>query len=210
MSEVLQVTERNELGKRHTRRLRRAGFLPAVLYGKGNEARSLSVPAEQVAMTVRHGSKLVELQGSESGTALIQELQWDTFSTHVLHLDLLRVDATERVSLTVPVEIRGSAPGEKEGGVVEHLLHELEIEATVQSLVDRIEVSVNELQVNQSMTIGDLQDVPDGVTIVTDAKTTVVQCMVPIERPDEDDVAAATGAEPELIGRKESEEEDDS
>lgn len=202
MSELLKVVERSDLGKRNTRRLRNSGHLPGILYGKGKDTRSVAIPADQMAATIRHGSKLVELDGCESGRALIQDMQWDTFSTHVLHVDLLRVDADERVTLTVPVELRGTAPGERDGGIVEQLMHEVEIEASVQSIIDRLDVNINELHVNQSLTIGDLAEIP-GVTLLAADTEPIVQCMEPLEQPEGEE--AVSEIEPEIIGRKDDE-----
>ncbi len=207
MSEVLKIVPRSDLGKRNTRRLRNSGHLPAILYGKGKDARSVSIPADQMAATLRHGSKLVELDGCETGRALIQDMQWDTFSTHVLHVDLLRVDADERVTLTVPVELRGTAPGEREGGVLEQLLHEIEIEASVQSIIDRLDVNINTLNVNESITVADIDEIP-GVKLLAADTEPIVQCMVPLEQPEEEE-PGLSGIEPEVIGKKDEDEDSD-
>ena len=99
MSDVLQVEDRKLVGKQNNRRLRGSGKLPAVLYGHGKETVSLSVPEDQLKATLRHGAQVVQLQGAASGQALLQEVQWDTFQQYVLHVDLMRVDETDRVQV---------------------------------------------------------------------------------------------------------------
>jgi large subunit ribosomal protein L25 len=205
MSEVLQVERREAYGKHLARRLRRSGKLPAVLYGHGEPSVSLSVPTDQVDAAIRRGAKVVELQGDAGGQALIQDLQWDVFSTHVMHLDLLRVEAGERITIEVPVELRGVAPGTNEGGVVEHLVHRLEIETDVSRVPERLHVNINGLEVDGSLSIAAIEDLPDGAKVLLDETTLIVQCVVPAVAPEEAEGEAAA-AEPEVIGQKPSDE----
>ena len=137
MSEVLHVTKRTSVGTRSSIHLRREGYVPAVLYGHGKDPVSLSLPAEEFRATLRHGMKVVELDGDADGQALLQEVQWDTFFQHVLHVDLLRVVAGEKIKLSVPLETRGSAPGANDG-VVEQLLREIEIEVVPAEVPDKL------------------------------------------------------------------------
>lgn len=91
MAEVLNVALRNELGTRAVRRLRKAGVVPAVLYGHKKECVHLSISNRDFRAILRHGGHLVDLAGDVTEKALIKGVQWDTFSTHVLHVDLTRV-----------------------------------------------------------------------------------------------------------------------
>ena len=111
MADLIRVEQRQRLGKRNNVRLRRSGRLPAVLYGHGEEAVSLTLAADQLEASLRHGAKVVDLDGDASGKALLQDVQWDTFFQEVLHVDLLRVRAGEKVKIDVPIELRGEAPG---------------------------------------------------------------------------------------------------
>src|SRR5829696_5186524 len=128
MAEVLNVKLRDSRGKRQSRRLRRDGAIPAILYGHGENSVSLVVVADEMATVMRHGGRVVEFKGPLNEKALIRELQWDTFGTEVLHVDFTRVSEHERIQVEVALELRGQAPGIKEGGVVELLVHELEVE----------------------------------------------------------------------------------
>jgi large subunit ribosomal protein L25 len=207
MSDTLSVQARSTRGSQHARRLRRSGQVPAVLYGHGQATMSLSIPAEQVAAAVRHGSRLVDLTGAVAEKALLQQLQWDTFGTHVLHVDLARVSEDETVQIRVAVELRGTAAGSKEGGIVEHLLHELEVECLVTHIPDKLQVSVVELKVGGEFKVADLK-LPEGVRVVNDPDAVVVHCVAP--RAEVEEAAPELGAaEPELIGRKAEAEEED-
>ncbi len=206
MSEVLEVALRDSRGKLRSRRLRREGKLPAVLYGHGQDSVSLTIPAEQVETTLRHGAQVVELKGAAKGQALLQDIQWDTFQQQVLHVDLLRVDASDRITVVIPLVRHGEAPGEKEGGVVEMLYHSLEIETSPAVIPERFEISVNSLHINGELTVADVQDVSEEVKFLIEMDTTLVQCVEPAVLPEEEE-AAVGGEEPEVIGHKDDDEE---
>jgi large subunit ribosomal protein L25 len=145
---------------------------------------------------------VVQLQGAASGDALVRDVQWDTFGGAVLHLDLTRVSAGETVEMTVPVELRGDAPGTHHGGVVQHLHHELEIRCPVRSLPERLEVNINHLELDGAITVADIK-LPAGAEAVLPASDIVVQCVPAVEDADQGGVGSE-GAEPELIKRKDA------
>jgi large subunit ribosomal protein L25 len=205
MSDTLQVEKRDFTGKRRNHRLRLEGKLPGIIYGHSEEPISVIVPADQLRATIRHGHKVVDLQGAASGQALLQHVEWDVFQQHLIHVDLLRVDASERVTVEVPLLLRGEAPGEKEGGVVAHLVHQVEIETSPIAIPEALHININHLGLDQELTLADIMDMPAGATLVTEADTVAVTCEEPA--PEVEEETAAAGAEPEVIGRKAAEEE---
>lgn len=206
MSEVLEVARRESFGKLNNRRLRAEGKLPAVLYGHGKETINLTLTADGLNATLRHGAKLVELKGAALGQALLHDIQWDAFQQHVLHVDLLRVEAQDRVKVEVDLQVRGEAPGEHEGGVVEQVVHFLEVETDPGHIPDHLHVSINQLHVGESLKVTDILDLPHGAVVLGDPDQVLVQCVEPTVVPEEE-VPAEAGAEPEVIGRKAEEEE---
>lgn len=206
MSEVLKVEVRGGHGKRHARRLRQSGAVPAILYGHGEANISLSIPLEQVKSAVRHGARVVDLDGAVKEKAFIRDLQWDTFGLEVLHMDLARVSADEKVEVSVVVELRGEAPGVKEGGIVTHLVHQVAVESLVTAIPEKLTLKINSLGLDQSLTAGDIE-LPAGTTLVTAADIVIAQCVLP-KAEEEAAALPAEGAEPELIGRKAGEEEE--
>lgn len=209
MSDVIEVTTRESLGKLNNRRLRAEGIVPAVLYGHGEASLSLQLAATQLRASLRHGAHIVELQGAAKGQALLQDIQWDTFQQHILHVDLLRVDAKELVKVEVPIVLRGSAPGENEGGVIEFLQHSIEIETSVMTVPESLHMSVNDLHLGSSLKAADLDDMPEGATVVGNAEAVIVQCVEPKVIVEEEETGV-TGAEPEVIGQKSDEDGDES
>ncbi len=204
MSEVLQVEKRDWTGKRRVRRQRAQGRIPAVLYGHGEEVVHLSAAESDLAAVLRHGSHLVDLDGAVKESALIKDIQWDTYGMEVLHVDLTRVSADERIVLTVAVELRGVAPGLKQGGVVDQLLHEIEIECPAVSIPSSLEANVNHLELDQTITAGDLE-LPAGATLTGDASQAVVQCSEPAAEVEVEE-GEPGAAEPEVIGAKKDDE----
>ncbi len=204
MAEVLNVEVRSERGTREARRLRREGKVPAVLYGHGEKAVSLLIGGEELTNAVRRHTRLVDLRGGVTDSALIRELQWDPFGLEVLHVDFTRVSADERIEVKVSIELKGDAPGTHEGGVLEHLIHDLEIECLATKIPERIVVRVNALKVGDKITVAELQ-VPEDVKVLADAEDVVVQCVEAAQEAEPE--LAGEAAEPEVIGKKPEDEE---
>ncbi|MDO4558331.1 MAG: 50S ribosomal protein L25 [Planctomycetia bacterium] len=208
MAEVkeLKVEIRTDRGKRDAKRARRAGRIPAILYGHKLENVALYLSADEFAGVVRHGQHLVQLTGAVDQRAFIKALQWDTFGREILHVDFIRVSKDEKLRLSVSVELRGDAEGIREGGVVRLHTHELEVECTPEHIPEKIFVKVGSLKLNDSLKVSDLV-VPEGVKILTDAEEMVVDCVIPIE-VEEVTPEVAGSAEPEVIGRKKEDTEE--
>jgi large subunit ribosomal protein L25 len=208
MSNVLHVEVRKERGSRASRKMRGAGRIPAVLYGHGEENVALAIPHEEIETAVRHRAHLVSLEGGVTESALIQSLQWDTFGVEILHADLYRVRKGEKHEAVVAVQLRGEAPGAKEGGIVQLVLHEIEIMCPVELIPDVFDVNVNELHLHGEITAGQIK-LPEGASLISSPDEVVVHCVdaTRMAAPLEEEAAlAGEGAEPEVIGRKKEEE----
>jgi large subunit ribosomal protein L25 len=208
MAEQLKVEKRKTHGKRNNQRLRRGGKVPAVLYGHGEECVSLALAADQLEASLRHGAKVLDLDGAATGKALLQDVQWDTFFQHVLHVDLLRVRAGEKVTVEVPIELRGEAPGASQGGVIEQMLHSVEIEVELTVIPEKLHVNINKLEVGGELLVRDIVDVPPGATVLAEEDLMIVHCVMPAAEEEEAEVAVEGVAEPEVIGKGKEEEEE--
>jgi large subunit ribosomal protein L25 len=209
MSDLLHVEKRDSSGKRNNVRLRRNGKLPAILYGHGEDPVSLALASDEVEASLRHGAKVVDLDGAASGKALLQDVQWDVFFHQVLHVDLLRVQAGERVTVDVPIEMRGESPGAANGGVIEQMIHSVEIEVALDVIPEKLHVKINNLQIGGQLTIKDIIDLPEGATVNMDDDEMIVHCIMPAT---EEELAAAeegATAEPEVIGKGKDDEEEE-
>ncbi len=205
-AQTLTVAIRETTGKRRNRRMRDAGQVPAVLYGHQKEAVSLTLKAEELDVTVRHGNRFVALAGAVNESALIKYCQWDTWGARILHVDLTRVGEHEKIQVVLPLELYGEAAGLKDGGVVKQVLHELKLECEAGSVPEKIDVNINHLEFNHSLIVADLK-LPEGAKALADATQIVVSCTAQVEASEEE-AGEAGAAEPEVIGRKKAEEEE--
>lgn len=205
----LKATLRDEQGKSAARRMRREGRIPAVIYGHGEETRSLVLDAHEFEMLVKRYSldtTLIELSiegGKKKGgkvKALVSEVQKHPYKPLVLHVDFQQIHAGERVTVEVPIRLIGTAEGVRDGGVLQHVLHELEMECAVEIIPEAIEVDVSGLQVGDSVHVGELT-LPEGVDVLVEAGRTVCLVAAPtVLEVTEEAEAEAAAAEPELVG----------
>lgn len=180
------------------RRLRQSGKIPAVLYGHGEGTVMLTATEKEINKMIDHGSHIVDLAGEVTGTALVKDVQWDALGSNVLHIDLARVDANEKVEVTLQVELHGEAPGVKDGGVVLLVQHDITILCPVSAVPDTIVCEVGDLQLDAVISAGDLE-LPKGAELTGSADETIASCQEPMEETAEDADGEA-GAEPEVIG----------
>lgn len=202
-SVALTAQERTDHGTRASRKLRKKGMVPAVVYGHKQATVSVSVPAEELARAIRQGARLIQLkQGSATESALIRDLQWDPLGHDILHVDFTRVSVDERITVDVRIELRGTSPGVTAGGVLNQPLHNLSIECLAVSIPDSIRVNIGELQIEQAIHVREIK-LPEGAVVKNDPEAIVVQ----VTPPQDEEAELGEQAEPELIGRKAEKEE---
>jgi large subunit ribosomal protein L25 len=207
---VLMVAQKRDgRGSRAARRMRAKGLVPAVVYGHKEATLAIALPLDDVAKAIRHGVRVVDLQADgKVEKALIRDVQWDHLGKDLIHVDFARVAADERVVVTVPIEIRGTAPGVSQGGVVDQPMHTLAVECLAISVPDSIRVQVNELQLGGTIHVKDLA-LPPGVKAMADPDALVVHVTLKQVEEEAAPVAPAPDqAEPEVIGRPKAEEEE--
>lgn len=203
MSDTVEVTLRQGTGSRESRRLRSQGRVPAILYGHGEKCVGLSASRDAVQAAVRHGSRVVNLTGAVKTAALVRELQWDTYGVEPIHVDFLRVSASEHIRVKVPVHLKGECPGQRAGGVVNLVLHEVDLDCTADHVPEFVIANVAHLELGHSLKVKDL-DLLHGARPAANADETVVTCVLPGKKVEEAGPSAA--AEPEVIGRKAADE----
>lgn len=209
---TLKAALRDEKGKGAARRMRREGRIPAVVYGRGEETRSLTVDAHEFEMLVKQyplDTTLVELsvEGLKKGKirTLVSEIQTHPYKPEVLHVDFQQIHAGEMVTVEVPIRLVGTPAGVRAGGVLQHVLHTVELEVAVESIPEALEVDVSTLEIGESVHVDEL-DVPEGVELLVEPKRTVCTVAAPtvLELPEDEEeleepelVAGEAGEEPE-------------
>lgn len=205
---VLQTEERTGIGSRHASKLRKQGKIPAVVYGHKEATLAVTVSHDELMSAIRHNTRVVDINaGGKTEKAQIVELQWDHLGKDVLHVDFKRVSIDERIEQTVPIEIRGVAPGVAEGGRLDQPLHTLRIECLALNIPTSIRVTINELHMEGSIHVRDLK-LPEGVKALTDGDAIIVHVIKPkVEAvPGAEPVAGAV--EPEVLSRGKKVEEE--
>ena len=179
---VLKAEPRNEIGKGAARALRREGYVPGVIYGHGEETTPLKVDRvelEKLITSIAYESRLIDLKtDGESRPVLIREVQFHPFRPQVLHIDFLAVHKGEKIRLEIPIKVVGTSVGVKEGGILEHLRHEVEVRCDPDAIPEAFEVDISELEVGDSLSIEDLM-VPQGVDLLVDPGTTILSVVPP-------------------------------
>lgn len=209
-SVVLKTEPRSERGSSAARRLRRKGQVPGVVYGHKEENLTVSLSADALLKAVRRGTHVVDLElHGKQEKALIREVQWDYLGKDPVHVDFERVSADERITVTVPLEVRGTAPGIAEGGVLDQPLHALSVECLALSIPHSIRVNVGDLHLGQAIHVRELV-LPEGVKAMGQPDTIVVHVAAKVLAAETPTAAeAASAAEPEIIGRKVAVEEEE-
>jgi large subunit ribosomal protein L25 len=198
---ALVANERDATGKGAARRLRAAGRIPAVLYGRGTGSKSISIDPGDL-LRLLHGSgagmnTLIELSvEGTTRTVLVKELQRDPVHGRPIHTDFYLIDLDKTVEVAVPIRLVGRAPGVELGGILDHPLREIELECLPGAIPESVDVEVSALEVGHSIHVRDLE-LPEGVTVRTDLNLAVASVITPVavEEPVvEEELEAEEGA----------------
>lgn len=193
----LAVQRRKEHGSRSCNKLRQTGKVPGNIYGHKQDAVPVSVTYGELLQLVKSGSRVldVELDG-KSETAIVRELQWDTFGRQILHFDLVRVDPNEKLTVEVRVELKGTAPGTLSGGILDHEMRTLTIECLAIQIPDFIPVKVGHMEVGAALHVRELE-LPPNMRCLNHSEDVVVQILAPGAAPEP--TGGEGPAQPELI-----------
>jgi large subunit ribosomal protein L25 len=182
MNGKLQAEKRETTTRGELRKVRMAGKVPGVIYGKDIESPTpISVEAKQLQALLRaspHAVLEMEIEGLGTQPVMLTDVQRDTISREVLHIDFHKINMNESVKAPVRIEVTGTSSGEKEGGMMQLILHEVEVECLPKNLPDTIAVDVANMQVGDNLTVGDLR-LPEGVRTIMDPNTVVLAVLAP-------------------------------
>src|SRR5262249_52514705 len=218
MEAILEAQARNSFGKNEARRTRRAGQVPAVLYGgDAKEATPIAV-APKALLKILHSESgqntliSLKLAGTGDTRVLVKDFQLDPVTHQVLHADFYRVAMDKMLQVTVPITVKGEAPGVKQqGGILEFVRREIEVECLPADIPENVVVDVNDLMLHQGIRVRDIPQHPKWKPL-TEGDGMIVHVIMPkaeeAPAPAEAAVAAvAAPAEPEVIKKGKKEEE---
>ena len=199
----IQITAqpREGLGSRKVKRLRDQGLVPGVVYGHKEAVVPVTLPKKELTGHIDRGAHVFDLSlDGKSEKVLVKDVQYDHLGLEILHIDFARVSLDERVEVTVPLELKGEPKGAAEGGVLQQIVAEIEIECLVTDIPDKITHNVSEMAVDDALHIKDLT-LPPGAKSMQDPDLIVAMVKV-IEEEAAAPAAEGETAEPEVIGRK--------
>lgn len=219
---ILQARVRTDAGKQAVKRVRRQGLLPAVVYGEGGTPVNCTVNRKELEtlLHLRGRNALVSLVlengGGGAQTTIIKEIQHHPLGGEILHVDFHRISMTEKITVEVSIEGVGTPVGVRtEGGILEHMLHRVEIVCLPSQIPERIQVNVGEMQIGDTIHVSDLA-VPEGVETVTEGDRSVFVVVPPTvvrtaAEEGEEEAEEEEATEPEVIerGKKDEEGEED-
>jgi large subunit ribosomal protein L25 len=202
----LDVSSRTPDGSRAARRLRRSGRVPGVVYGGGGEAMSFDADARELRLALAGSGAVLDLSvdGKAATPVVLKEAHRDPVRGETVHVDLLRVRLDEAIGAVVPLELTGleDAPGVKEGGVLEQITRELNVEALPTAIPESISHDIGEMQIGETIALSALAT-PEGVTLLDDPETVLATLSPPRLQTEEEEIETET----ELVGEGEAAEQ---
>ena len=185
-------------GTKFARKLRKQGRIPAIIYGHKKVTTPISLTRDSVWEMIKKKTHLAELEmdGGANETVLVREIQWDHLGKEVIHLDFARVSAGDSIETEVRIDLRGTAPGAAEGGVLEQLIHAIEVTCRADAIPDNIKVDISDLHIGKAIHVKELK-LPEGVTVKGDPESLVVH--VTTKAAEAAPAEAAEGTQPEVI-----------
>ncbi len=213
-TETLKAERRSDTGSRACRTLRETGRIPGIVYGKGEDNIPVSVDLITLMHMIEHGARVINLDvDGDVKSVIIKELQHGTYDHQILHADFRVITADTLVTVEVEIELDGEAPGIEEGGVMTQEFYMLTVECKPNDIPDTIVIDVSQLNLGDVIYVRDVP-VPPGCTFEHEEDAPVVVCTHPTaeepeEGEEEGEEAAGEGVEPEVIGEKKEEEEEE-
>ncbi|MGO8685315.1 MAG: 50S ribosomal protein L25 [Thermoleophilia bacterium] len=207
----LVVRHRDDKGTRSSKRLRKEGLIPGVLYGAGKPATAIAVDDRDLrgATTTDaglHAVLNVVFDGTKTAhVAIVKDVQLDPVKHHITHIDLQEIKLTDKIETTVTVHVEGVPNGVKMGGMLDVIGHEVTVEGLPTDIPEHLVINVEALEMGDVARVSDLV-VPDGVRVLEDAEEVI--CSVVAQRAGEEEGAeegvVAGAGEPELVGKGEA------
>jgi large subunit ribosomal protein L25 len=210
---VIEAQKRDETGSRNARRYRREGKIPGVFYIDGGEAVHLWFDAKQLTYFLNHAHGLVDLEVSGDKSALkcvLKDVQYHPVNEEPLHVDFLGVKMGEKLQLSISLVLRGTPEGVKSGGILEHMIRELDIECLPKDIPNHLEYDISHMDLGDAIHVKDLAY--DNITILNDPSETIALVELPkvtVSEVEEIEETEEEMMEPEVIGKGKQEEEEE-
>jgi large subunit ribosomal protein L25 len=204
---LLKAEIREHTGSKSAAKVRKQGRIPAIVYGHKKESVAISLDVHNLVEGLHHGRRLMDVQiGKKRQKMIVKDLQYDYLGKDIIHVDLMRVDVTETVKVMVPIELKGTAKGAHEGGIIASHTDHVEIECKVTDIPEAIIVSVKDMEIGDALHAGDIE-LPESVKLSSAPEILLVTCSLVAAAKAAEEVEEEAPVAPEVIGEaKETEE----
>jgi large subunit ribosomal protein L25 len=204
---LLKAEIREHTGSKAVRKVRQQGRVPAIIYGHKQKPVAISFDEHDFLEGLHHGHRLIDVQvGRKKEKMIVKELQYDHLGRNVIHADLMRVNITETIRVSVPIELKGTAAGTHEGGIIDEHVDNLEIECRVTDIPETIVISVKDVKVGDVLHAGDIE-LPENVKLVSPPDMLLVACHLVAAAQTTEEVEDEMPTAPEVIGEAKEPEE---
>ena len=211
---VLKARPREKMGKKHAKKLRRSGLIPAVVYGPETPSLPLEIETKSFYALLRGGLGenilLTLTMGDEKDgerKVLIREIQRDPVKGDIVHVDFHQISLTKKLTIQVPIHLLGTPEGVKDGGILQHVLRELAVECLPTTIPEKIKVDVNHLKIGDSIHVVDIK--VENVEILSDPESSIVSVVPPTVFKEAEVAPVVAEEEPEVITEKKEEEKEE-
>ena len=184
----LDISSRHQTGSKESKIARKKGLVPGVLYYSGEEAISISIEKSILLRAMNSGQRIFEInQDGESQYTMLKQVQYHPVTDEVMHIDLMRVRRSEKMTISVPVVLVGDAIGVKEGGVLSQSLTQVEISCYPTDVPEQIDLKIDDLEINAALSVGDIDTGSEDIELISDASLNIVSIMAPVFEEVEED-----------------------
>ena len=200
----LDISERTKTGTKGSQALRREGSIPGVLYYSGEKNVNITVDKSVLFHAMQSGQRIFEIdQDGESQYTMIKELQYHPVTDAIIHIDLMRVRRSEKMTISVPLVLIGEAIGIKEGGVLSQSMTQIEISCFPTDVPEHIEIDIEDLEINSARSVADIKIDNEDIEIVSNTNLNVVSITPPAaeEEPEIEELEDEEG-EGEMEGEE--------
>ena len=212
----LDISSRNQTGAKESKIARKEGLVPGVLYYSGEEAISISIKKSILLRAMNSGQRIFEInQDGENQYTMLKQVQYHPVTDEVIHIDLMRVRRSEKMTISVPIVLVGDAIGVKEGGVLSQSLTQVEISCYPTDVPEHIELKIDDLEINAALSVGDIDTGSEDIELISDASLNIVSITTPVseeavdEEVEEDEDSDGKDGSDEKVDESSEERSDD-
>ena len=176
----LEIENRKSVGKKATKEIRRAGKIPSVLYYRGEKPVSISIDKQLLNQAIKSDQRIYEVEiDSESQYVMIKEAQYHPITDEIIHVDFMRVRRSEKMTISVPITLVGKPAGVTEGGILSQSMTQIEISCFPTNVPESIEVNVDHLEINSTVSVGDVTVYDEDIEIISASDLSIASVIPP-------------------------------